>query len=362
MSPFTSALLPPDFDQFDLEGLDFFHPPSDVLAPHPDLFESELDSSLAACGASELQLFTVDSNIDPYFWRSDTPTCGPPSTLTASSESAYDSLSSYSESFYNYPPHSPTNYSFLEMDFQRIRVDAVPDYAAVNPSQTNNTSVLATTVDPTSFGTLPPTPPHSPPVPSVKSFDRSSFSDYGPPTRLGSSASPDYFGQLSYTADTLTRSTVSPSRVSTQLPLAQSIPLVRPSSDDGSKGGDPRKKYKCNVCPRGSFPLFFVYCGPCLILYPLAFARAYNLKTHMATHDPNRLKPHVCPHHSCGRSFSRKHDLGRHLVSIHRDDSVTSSHHSASPKKPIGVERGPRGWCDSCGKSWVGRDRDCTCK
>ncbi|KAJ7352270.1 hypothetical protein DFH08DRAFT_643391, partial [Mycena albidolilacea] len=51
-----------------------------------------------------------------------------------------------------------------------------------------------------------------------------------------------------------------------------------------------------------------------------AFARAYNLKTHMDTHDPNRLKPHVCPHRSCGRSFSRKHDLGRHLNSIHRDE------------------------------------------
>lgn len=41
----------------------------------------------------------------------------------------------------------------------------------------------------------------------------------------------------------------------------------------------------------------------------------------MATHDPNRLKPHVCHHPGCGRSFSRKHDLGRHLVSIHKDES-----------------------------------------
>lgn len=92
-----------------------------------------------------------------------------------------------------------------------------------------------------------------------------------------------------------------------------------------------------------------------------AFARAYNLKTHMATHDPNRLKPHVCPHRSCGRSFSRKHDLGRHLISIHRDDSICSSQHSASSKKSIGVEKGPRGWCEGCGKGWVGRDGDCEC-
>ncbi|KAG8801943.1 hypothetical protein FRC16_010773 [Serendipita sp. 398] len=65
---------------------------------------------------------------------------------------------------------------------------------------------------------------------------------------------------------------------------------------------DPRKKYQCPSCPR-------------------AFARAFNLKTHMATHDPNRLKPHICHHPNCGRSFSRKHDLGRHLVSIHKDES-----------------------------------------
>jgi hypothetical protein len=49
----------------------------------------------------------------------------------------------------------------------------------------------------------------------------------------------------------------------------------------------------------------------------LAFARAYNLKTHLATHDPNRVKSFVCRHAGCGRSFSRKHDLGRHYTSIH---------------------------------------------
>ncbi|KAF7964798.1 hypothetical protein HWV62_2888, partial [Athelia sp. TMB] len=94
----------------------------------------------------------------------------------------------------------------------------------------------------------------------------------------------------------------------------------------------------------------------------IAFARAYNLKTHMGTHDPNRLKPHVCPHHACGRSFSRKHDLGRHLVSIHRDDSVCSSQHSASTRKSIGVEKGPRSWCDGCGKGWVGKEKNCECE
>src|ERR1700710_3056749 len=75
-------------------GLDFasFHSPSDILAPHPDLFELELDSSLAAFNEVQLQLLTVDSNDAYSFLRSDTPTCGPPSTITVSSESAYDTL------------------------------------------------------------------------------------------------------------------------------------------------------------------------------------------------------------------------------------------------------------------------------
>lgn len=96
-----------------------------------------------------------------------------------------------------------------------------------------------------------------------------------------------------------------------------------------------------------------------------AFARAYNLKTHKATHDPNRLKPHVCPHRTCGRSFSRKHDLGRHLVSIHRGDAPSTAnglHLSTSPaKRLIGVERGNRVWCNGCGKSSIGRSNPCDC-
>lgn len=87
--------------------------------------------------------------------------------------------------------------------------------------------------------------------------------------------------------------------------------------------------------------------------YLAAFARAYNLKTHIQTHDPNRAKPYVCHHKSCGRSFSRKHDLTRHLVSIHRSDAM--------PTASIGVGKGPRGWCDNCGKGWVGKDKGCEC-
>ncbi|KAK0233327.1 hypothetical protein EDD18DRAFT_1121539 [Armillaria luteobubalina] len=309
------------FDNFDYskpstqQGLDFlsFAAPLDVVAPHPDLFESELDSSLAGIDQAQLQLLTVDSNDAYSFLRSDTPTRGPPSAITESSarSSAYES--SY-DSAYEYPA---SNYSFpldLEMDFQRIRVDALSDYSPAN-------------VDPNSFGSLPPTPPLSPPSAAAKQYvARTSYSDYGPPSR-----SAGYYYSMG-------QATVSPSHISTQLPVVPNVPPIR--VDDHKQ--DPRKKYQCPSCPR-------------------AFARAYNLKTHMATHDPNRLKPHVCPHRSCGRSFSRKHDLGRHIISIHRDESVASSHHSNSSGKSIGVEQGNRSWCDVCGKGAVGRSAQCDC-
>ncbi|RDB29403.1 hypothetical protein Hypma_015208 [Hypsizygus marmoreus] len=304
-------------------GLDFasFHSPADIAAPSIDSFEYDLDL-LTKDHDLCLEVHQVNSA-----YSHTIPTCGPGSAITSES-SAQDSLSYYSESFSS----PPSNYSFCidDMDFQQIRVD---DYSSAQ----SNLSVMDTAGDPTSFGALPPTPPRSPaaPLPNVgKTFgSRTSFSDYSPPKRR--SISSDYYSQSGY--NMAIASTVSPSHISNTLSVIASTPR----GVDEYKG-DPRKKYKCTACPR-------------------AFARAYNLKTHMATHDPNRLKPHVCPHSSCGRSFSRKHDLGRHLISIHRDESDGTSHHSASSKVSIGVEKGPRGWCDTCGKGFVGRTSTCGC-
>ncbi|KAF8321668.1 hypothetical protein DL93DRAFT_2093649 [Clavulina sp. PMI_390] len=84
--------------------------------------------------------------------------------------------------------------------------------------------------------------------------------------------------------------------------LAASAASPPDYEEDSKPGVHPSKRYQCPNCER-------------------AFARAYNLKTHMQTHDPHRVKSFVCRHVGCGRSFSRKHDLGRHYTSIHGGNS-----------------------------------------
>lgn len=238
------------------QGLDFvsFHSPSDILAPHPDLFELELDSSLAAFNEVQLQLLTVDSNDAYSFLRSDTPTCGPPSTITVSSESAYETLSTRSESFYNFSDSSypATDCSFpldLEMDFQRARIggSGCSDYGGSAVQGNNN---LPVTVDPSTFGSLPLSP-RSAPLPAAETaFKRTSYSDYGGATRIPAvpkSTTADFYGLGFIGADT-----VSPSNMAQLSTTASPVPQARSirGVEDQSKE-DPRKKYQCPTCPRG---------------------------------------------------------------------------------------------------------------
>lgn len=89
-------------------------------------------------------------------------------------------------------------------------------------------------------------------------------------------------------------------------PLEEKRPLIagpKPDRAPPKPGPPPEKRFQCPKCDR-------------------AFARAYNLNTHLSTHDPDpvRSKPFPCPYPSCkteNRSFSRKHDLQRHIASTH---------------------------------------------
>jgi len=109
-----------------------------------------------------------------------------------------------------------------------------------------------------------------------------------------------------------------------------------PDEASGNSGSN-AKRYKCPSCERGKSPLptslltipTIVTDSPAFY-HRLAFARAYNLKTHMATHDPHRVKAFICRHTGCGRSFSRKHDLGRHYTSIHGGSTGPSGNNSGN--------------------------------
>lgn len=315
-----------DYQNQNIDSFLSFYSPCDLVVPTPGDFEFDIDTGLEGFD-EQLQVFAFDQSNFTIPRGSN----GPLSTITTSgvSESnASDDLYSDVSSFYG-PLNTKESvnqdiFADFAMDFQRVNV-AGSDYGVPQSSKVLDES------DPTSFGQLPPTPPRSPSA-GEKYQIRSSFSDYGPASRR-SSMVPNYFNGLDF--DLIgTQGTVSPLHLNAKLPSPSLSPdtAVSKMPVDEEKCTDARRKYKCASCPR-------------------SFARAYNLKTHMATHDPNRLKPHVCPHRSCGRSFSRKHDLGRHLISIHRDDK----------KDSVGVASGTRNWCDDCGKGTVGREASCDC-
>ncbi|KAN0060029.1 hypothetical protein ACQY0O_008002 [Thecaphora frezii] len=116
-------------------------------------------------------------------------------------------------------------------------------------------------------------------------------------------------------------------------------------------GNPPAKRFQCPKCER-------------------AFARAFNLNTHLATHDPDpsRSKPYPCPYPSCksegGRSFSRKHDLQRHVASVHEfepepgingDPGEINGDTGGLASLGLGTP-GKKFRCEACGRSFVRRD------
>ena len=305
----------------------FINPSTDPVAPHPEIFDSEVDSSLAGFdGPLDFlpnAVFNISLNESSFYNNA-------PSAFTTSSDSAYDTVSIRSESYYNYPnsPYPPSAFLYADMELGQVHPRGGSDYGS------NATlSTMDSGADPTSFGPLPPTPPRSPINPSRS---------YGTPTCF----SDEYFASLEFGATSMNHPTVSPINVSTR--------SLGPATTGIEEKMDSRRKHRCPKCARGE--IYILLCTSIVNLRRLllAFARAFNLKTHMATHDPNRLKPHICPHMNCARSFSRKHDLGRHLTSIHRGESI-------STKRAIGVAKADRTWCPSCGKGFVGRGPECSC-
>lgn len=152
--------------------------------------------------------------------------------------------------------------------------------------------------------------------------------------------------------------------------LSKKVPLIQPTkpqacevksladtergSHESRTTSDPtQKRFQCPKCSR-------------------AFARAYNLNTHMSTHDPDpsRSKPFPCPYRSCraegGRSFSRKHDLQRHVASVHEmepepgilgDSGEMGEGQETGGLASLGLGTpGKKFRCEQCGRAFVRRD------
>ncbi|KAI0029150.1 hypothetical protein K488DRAFT_73205 [Vararia minispora EC-137] len=331
-----------------------------VSAPSFEAFELDLDNLGPVGDDPSLQnLFNTES-FGPI--RDGNPAYGTPSvfsdydTQTVSSVTA-SSWYSHSQTPYNTNPNPnafslPQQQSFFNngildplMEFSNVRIG--PDYGVPHDPLAARAYAAARVHDSAAYGVMPPSPPdsqHGHPVQRARS-------EYQP-------ALPRHMPRISSSS-----SSYSPERVPTRLPTVPHVPAILSVEDGGEMGHiDSRRKHQCPNCPR-------------------AFARAFNLKTHMETHNPNRSKPYVCPHRSCARSFSRKHDLQRHRAAIHHDQSSASSVSPPAqvaqlpkagpapsstpvpaPSPSLGVQRGPRGWCDGCGKSWVGDAKTCECK
>ncbi|VDB93509.1 unnamed protein product [Peniophora sp. CBMAI 1063] len=353
-----------------------FDASTDVQVPSLQDFELDLDS-LDSLGAlpednpSLQQLF--NSNPDPYGPIRNVQ--GTPSVFSdydAQTVSSVTASSFYSAQPFHLPqqtlgynplatqayPPTPSYNQFVDplMEFQNVRLGS--DYGHPHPAlayaQQQHHPQMPWN------NRIVPSPPRSPH--HHHHAVQRARSEYQP-------AMPRHIPRIQSSS-----SSYSPEHHPTRLPTVPHVPAILSVEDGGDMGHlDSRRKHQCPNCPR-------------------AFARAFNLKTHMETHNPNRAKPYVCPHRSCARSFSRKHDLQRHRAAIHHDQSSASSVSPPAPPSslpetaavkaepapqprltshsPAGSvssltgaqgRSGTKGYCNGCGNTWYG-DKICECK
>ena len=104
----------------------FFDTASEVVVPPVESFELQIDHDLAAFDEDQLQVLFDTAQFAGY--RSNEPVFGPGS-ITASSHSAYDTVSTVSESFYSFPTspaYAPSSFPFpIEMDFRSLTVGTI---------------------------------------------------------------------------------------------------------------------------------------------------------------------------------------------------------------------------------------------
>jgi hypothetical protein len=193
-----------------------------ALAPHPDLFESELSELESSTDLSSLQNIltynTTDTDFRSFHFRApgDGLGMGPLSSIS----SASDTLSGYNGTDYDYDYDTYSTYSSSYRDFA----------ASSNPTTVPQSSAA---VDQLNFGafnlsTSPVTTTSNEVKPSLTLLQ--SLMDTPSPTSTNSStAVPAY---------------------DSYYPLPSQLRVSETGA--GEVSSDPRKKYQCPSCPRGT--------------------------------------------------------------------------------------------------------------
>lgn len=235
---------------------DTFIATTDVNNLSVEQFDNDLDTSLATWNIdAELQLLPADTSDLFRRIRTETPTCGGPSTIHSESASGYDT--GYTESAYD-PAYGSTYGSTYQSDASAYsEIDM--NLQALGLANREDCQYMTSPISPNPSGGVGLSAPNYSPA---SSYHRGSFSDYEPQThmRAPSSSSSDYYphsplsGMGKYTTSVV-QATVSPANVSTQLPSVHSVMSSQRTAKSENVNRDlpkdSKRKYQCPSCPRG---------------------------------------------------------------------------------------------------------------
>jgi len=246
--------------------------PSSIVAPHPDLFESDIDNLLGTfeTDLSALSAFPLDFDVSNHnFSQYRSPAAGNstysgygPSTLTTSSESlsaygsTYDQYEAYAASSTTGSHLGPTNSAslatlFPELDFSGLGLAAADDQT----NMLNHHLSLDTDQDIKAFQSSSAYDSASPSYDSASHPGSVSPTYY--PISAGSASAPSYLAPSSRSDARSTHS--SPGTAPSNVPSNANSALISRglvSETEPQSEADPRKKYQCSSCPRGMFPFF----------------------------------------------------------------------------------------------------------
>lgn len=128
---------------------------------------------------------------------------------------------------------------------------------------------------------------------------------------------------------------------------APPIPPSEPPAIFCFETSNNKKTFFCPFCDHGTlYSLVIALLRSTESDFCPASARSFNLRTHVdAVH--SRIKPFACPQDGCGSRFARKHDLQRHIETVHTPEHVN------------GTGQGECGRCT--GSGMVGKRKRCSC-